>query len=172
MSVARFALDQNFPTPIINVLREYLVEAELVSIRDIDSRMPTLADWEILLALHRDPAGWDGLVTTDSSMVKLPRELCVLLQTKLTLVVAQAAGHDPLKATGLVLAHLPNICKQTKAGIPQLWLLSAKARPHHDPWSLLARLARHHGTKAGLLYKQHQLTSEELVRDPLKSRGD
>ena len=79
MSVARFALDQNFPTPIINVLREYLVEAELVSIRDIDSRMPTLADWEILLALHRDPAGWDGLVTTDSSMVKLPRELCVLL---------------------------------------------------------------------------------------------
>ena len=56
MSVARFALDQNFPTPIISVLREYLVEAELVSIRDIDSRMPTLDDWEILLALHRHPA--------------------------------------------------------------------------------------------------------------------
>ena len=165
----RFALDQNFPTPIINVLREYLVEAELVSIRDIDSRMPMLADWEILLALHRHSAGWDGLVTTDSSMVKLPRELSVLLQTKLTLIVAQAAGHDPLKATGLVLAHLPSICKQTKTGTAQLWLLSAKTRPPHDPWKLLATLAKRYRTKPNVLYKQHQLTKDELARNPLES---
>lgn len=166
MSVPRFALDQNFPTPIINVLRDYLVEAELVSIRDIDPRMPTLADWEILLALHS--SGWDGLVTTDSSMVKLPRELSVLLQTKLTLVVAQAAGHDPLKATGLVLAHLPNICKQTKAEIAQLWLLSAKTRPPSNPWDLLTTVATRRGTKPKLLYKQHRLTKEEFARNPLE----
>src|SRR5438270_13287405 len=98
-----FALDQNFPQPIVDSLREWLQDdAELVPIANIHPGMATLEDWEVLLALHTDGRSWDGLITTDANMLRLPRELTVLCQTKLTLVVAVAAGHDPIKATGLV----------------------------------------------------------------------
>ncbi|MBA3809184.1 MAG: hypothetical protein H0X28_12465 [Solirubrobacterales bacterium] len=90
-----FALDKNFPQPI---------DAQLVPIDQIDERMSTLDDYELLLALrhHADP--WDGLITTDSSMLAQGRELAALIQTRLTLVVAVASGHNPVKASGLLFA--------------------------------------------------------------------
>ena len=45
-----FALDHNFPQPIVDVLSEFQVEAELVRVDRIDSRMPDLDDWQLLLA--------------------------------------------------------------------------------------------------------------------------
>jgi hypothetical protein len=51
----RFALDQNFPEPIVDGLADWLApDAELVPIRRIDARMATLDDWEVLAALHAD----------------------------------------------------------------------------------------------------------------------
>ncbi len=96
----RFALDQNFPQPILALLAEYLrEEAELVPLAQIDKRLAeSVDDWRILLSLHQR-GDWDGLITTDSGMLSLPRELAVLMQTKLSLVVAEEAGHDPLRAT-------------------------------------------------------------------------
>jgi hypothetical protein len=113
---AFFALDQNFPQPIVDGLSDYLeADADLTPIADIHEGMVTLDDWQVLLALHTDARSWDGLITTDARMLNLPRELAVLCQTKLTLVVAVEAGHDPIKATGLVLAHLSNVCRRTRA---------------------------------------------------------
>ena len=101
------ALDQNFPEPIVDALASFLAEdAELVPIRVVDARLTTVDDWQILHALHAHERRWDGLVTNDRNMLSLPKELSVLCQTKLTLVVAKAAGQDPIKATGLLLAHL------------------------------------------------------------------
>src|ERR687898_230354 len=94
-----FALNQGFPQPIVAVLAEYMTEAELVAFADIDPRLADLDDYEILLALHHHHRSWDGLITTDSGMIWLARELAVLLQTKLTLFVADETGHDPLRAT-------------------------------------------------------------------------
>jgi hypothetical protein len=85
-----FALDHNFPQPIVDALIDYQVEADLVRVDQMDSGMPDLDDWELLLALHRHPRPWDGLITTDSSMLRQPQELAVLIQTRLTLVVAPA----------------------------------------------------------------------------------
>jgi hypothetical protein len=80
----RFALDQNFPEPIVDGLVDWLAsDAELMPIRRIDQRMAMLDDWEVLQALHADRAGWDGLITTDAKMLSLPRELAVLCQTNL-----------------------------------------------------------------------------------------
>jgi hypothetical protein len=109
-----FALDQNFPQPIVSALSEFMVEAELVALTDIDERLTELDDWEVLLALRHHEREWDGLLTTDTGMLSLPRELAVLMQTRLTLVVAHAAGHDPLKATGLVLTYLPWMAGQSR----------------------------------------------------------
>ena len=92
-----FALDQGFPLPIVKVLGEYQADAELVSFSEIDSRLQDLEDWEILLALHHHARTWDGLITTDSSMLNQAPELSTVAQTKQTLVVALGTGHDPVR---------------------------------------------------------------------------
>jgi hypothetical protein len=128
----RFALDQNFPEPIVDGLADWLAQdAEIVPIRRIDAGMATLDDWQVLLALHSDQAAWDGLITTDANMLSLPRELAVLCQTKLTLVVTESVGH--IKATGLVLAHIGRICEQTRADMAQIWRLRTSTKPAEDP---------------------------------------
>ena len=161
-----FALDQGFPLPIVSVLVAYMTEAELVPFGDIDPHLAELDDWEVLLSLHHHERLWDGLITTDD-MIWLPRELAVLMQTKLTLVLADEAGHDPLKATGLVLAHLPGICKRTRLGLAQLWILRAVARSHMDPWDQLGLVADHQNADADTLYQSAKLSPDEFARDPL-----
>lgn len=162
-----FALDHNFPQPIVAVLSEYMVEAELVPIDAIDRRMSELDDWQVLLALHQHNRPFDGLITTDSSMVQLPRELATLMQTKLTLVIAEESGHDPLKATGLVLAHLPGICKRTRSDTAQAWILRAAQRAHTSPWELLERVATHQNRGVRELFAEASLSAAELLADPL-----
>ena len=164
----RFALDQNFPEPIVDGLADWLAQdAELVPIRRIDAGMATLDDWQVLLALHSDEATWDGLITTDANMLSLPRELAVLCQTKLTLVVAEAVGHDPIKATGLVLAHIGRICEQTRADAAQVWRLSTSTKPAEDPWDFFTRLGERKGTSAQALYASERLTNKQLRQSPL-----
>jgi hypothetical protein len=163
-----FALDQNFPLPIVDSLREWLAaDADLMPIADVHSGMATLEDWEVLLALHTDKRSWDGLITTDSSMLSLPRELSVLCQTKLTLVVAVAAGHDPIKATGLVFAHISNICARTRADTAQVWRLATTAKPAEDPWQHLGRVAKRRGETAQEAFARERLDADELTRSPL-----
>ena len=167
-----FALDENFPTPIVGVLREFQGYADVVPIREIDRRMSTLDYWELLLALHHHPAPWDGLVTTDAKMLRQERELAVLIQTGLTLVVAEGAGHNPVKAAGLLFAHLENVSKRTQPGVSQAWVLRAAARPPDDPWhDHLARAANHRSTTAQTLFERARLTREEFSRDPLAGDG-
>jgi hypothetical protein len=101
-----FALDHNFPQPIVDVLTEYQEDAELVRVDGIDDRLPQLDDWALLLALHHHDRPWDGLITTDTSMLNRAREMAAVMQTKLTLVVAMEAGHNPVKASGLLFAYL------------------------------------------------------------------
>ncbi len=162
-----FALDHNFPQPIVEALVEFSVEAELVRVDQIDARMPDLDDWELLLALHHHARAWDGLITTDSSMLQQPRELAVLIQTRLTLVVAIASGHDPLKASGLLFAYLAGICNRTEPDKPQVWKLNAAERAGDDPWKDLKRVAEHQNRTAHDLWSEFQLDDAALSRNPL-----
>jgi hypothetical protein len=163
-----FALDQNFPQPIVDTLAEYIVEAELVPLARVDERLATLEDWEVLLALHHHKRAWDGLITTDANMLALPRELAVLMQTKLTLVVSKESGHDPIKATGLLLAYLPGICQQTLPEKAQVWTLRAVQRAADEPWEKMEQLARRHATTAAKIYATNKLSSKEMEHDPLR----
>jgi hypothetical protein len=164
-----FALDQNFPQPILDTLDRFIPEAELLPLADIDVRLiENTEDWEVLLALHHHERPWDGLITADSSMLNLPRELAVLMQTRLALVVAEEAAHDPLRASGLVLLHLPGICANLLPNVAQVWRLRAPPRkPHRDPWDELTRVADHQDTNPASLYAGAKLTKRELARDPL-----
>ena len=167
-----FALDQNFPQPIVDGLRDWLApQVELVPIAHIDNRLATVKDdWRVLLALHNHERPWDGLITTED-MTTLPRELAVLCQTRLTLVVAVGAGHDPVMATGLVLAQISNICNRTRRDRSQVWRLRTVGKAADDPWDHMAKLALRRGTTAQALYAQEKLTDEQLVSSPLESDG-
>lgn len=165
-----FALDHNFPEPIVEVLSEVQEgggDADLISVSDIDPRMADLDDWEIMLALHHHERPWDGLITTDSSILNQPPELAVLIQTKLTLVVAMDAGDNPIKATGLLFAYLGGICGRTDPETPQVWKLSAANRPAHRPWDELKRAAEHQHENVEDLWRENRLSEAELAVDPL-----
>lgn len=163
----RFALDKNFPEPIVEVLAEFQADAELVPLDRIDRRMSTLDDWQLLLALHHHDGAWDGLITTDSSMLAQGRELATLIQTKLTLVVAAAAGHDPVKASGLLFAYLAGICQRTTPERSQIWQLKAANRAHEEPWVFMKRFAEHNARSTDEVWSAVKLSARELERDPL-----
>lgn len=161
-----FALDHNFPSPIVQVLAEFQADAELVRVDEIDDRMPDLDDWELLLALHHHARPWDGLITTDSSMLNQGPELASLIQTNLTLVVAVESGHNPVKASGLLFAYLGGIC-QTRPDQPQVWTLAATNRPHRKPWDFFERFAEHNNCSTDEMWQAFRLSPEKLTRDPL-----
>lgn len=162
-----FALDKDFPEPIVNVLSDFQTDARLVPLDRIDTRMSTLDDWELLLALHHHPDAWDGLITTDSSMLAQAPELATLIQTKLTLVVAVAAGHNPVKASGLLFAYLTGVCQRTTPERAQVWKLNAVNRPHEEPWELLKRFATHNSRSVENTWAEHKLSAAEMARNPL-----
>lgn len=162
-----FALDRNFPTPIVEALQEFQFAAELVRIDRIDPRMALLDDWELLVVLHQHERPWDGLITTDSSMLQLPRELAAMMQTKLTVVVAEGSGHDPVKATGLLFAHLGGVAKNTDPDVAQVWRLRTATRPADDPWKLFSNVAQHQNVPVNELRKNVWLDEEQLTDDPL-----
>lgn len=106
--MARFALDEDFPDTTIEALGLGVPEAALTPIRHIDPGLRRMDDWELLLSLQH-LREWDGLISTDSRMLNLPRELAVLHQTNLTLVVVQEAGHDPLRAASTSISSGVNV---------------------------------------------------------------
>jgi hypothetical protein len=165
--VALFALDHNYPTPIIEQAKPYLREVELVPIGDIDSRLPDLDDWELLLALHHHSREWDGMVSNDTSMLEQERELAVLGYTHLTLVAPVAAGHDPIRSTGLVLAHIEDIAARTTPRKPQVWRLPGRTGGGNHPDQFLEKLAKQGKLDPIDLRKGALPARAVLQRDPL-----
>jgi hypothetical protein len=82
-------------------------------------------------------------------------------------VAAEAVGHDPIKATGLVLAHITRICEQTRMDTAQVWRLRTSMRAAEEPWDFLSRVAERRGSTASDLYASERLTEVELGRSPL-----
>jgi hypothetical protein len=165
--VALFALDHNYPEPIIDQAREYLVAVELVPIAAIDPRLPELEDWQLLLALHHDERPWDGMISNDTSMLEQERELAVLGFTHLSLVAPVAAGHDPIRSTGLVLAHIENIASQTTPARPQIWRLAGRTGGGDHPERFVRKLAERAGMDPIELLQAATPSRSELARSPL-----
>jgi hypothetical protein len=106
----RLALDQNFPTPILERIAPFLQDIEFVPLRAIDHRMPTLDDRQLVIALHQ--AKWAGLVTNNYRMLENPSELAAIVATKLSVFAVEGVGDDPIRATGAILLDLPAALKK------------------------------------------------------------
>jgi hypothetical protein len=136
-----FALDQNFPKPIAEAFARFLTFVELVPVRDIDPALSELEDWDLLDALDKHERSWDGLITSDDSMLSDARTLAVLRKTHLTLVVADGHGHNHIRASGLVLFHLEHVCAGTTPARSQIWHLRAAQKNAETPDRYLEKIA-------------------------------
>jgi hypothetical protein len=140
--VPHFVLDQNFPIqttglpwpPDLRVTRLSSIEPDLVAGHD---------DWEIFHRLDRR-RDVDGFITNDDRLLQLPREMYVLSRSRLTLVIAAGVGHDPIRATGLVMVSLRQIAGHV-AGGPQIFVLQAPVlgRIRTGPTVRLTAIAQH-----------------------------
>lgn len=94
------------------------------------------------------------------------------MQTRLTLIVTAGVGHDPVRASGLLLTHLPGICRRTDPRRAQLWRLSTSDLRHTEPWEQFQRVAEHQNRAAAELRAEHWLDEAEFAADPLADAAE
>lgn len=166
----RLALDQNFPTPLIKAAKPWLGAIELRHTFEIDPRLSVMDDWELLIALLHHPDGYAGVVTSDGRMLGQARELAALQQTGLSLVVAEGSGHDPVKATGLVLTHITHIAGQIAKKKSQIWALGSHAPRPKGPRDYLGIIASRGGKSIDQAFNEARVDEATLRRNPLEPR--
>jgi hypothetical protein len=162
-----FALDHNFPDPIVSVLAGFQTDAELVRIDQIHSGMADLDDWELLLALHQRSEAWDGLITTDSSTA----------QSR-----TWARHADPDQAHPGRHYRLRRRSRQSfgpAVRLPQRYLQTHPARwsagldsqcgqpPRPEAMGSAAAFADHNNRTTEEVWGEFRLTGEQLASDPL-----
>jgi len=82
-------------------------------------------------------------------------------------VAPVAAGHDPIRSTGLLLAHIENIASRTTPSRPQVWKLHGRTPQGQHPDVFLAALARRGGLDPIDLCKSAMPDRDVLALDPL-----
>ncbi|HVU51296.1 MAG TPA: LysM domain-containing protein [Polyangia bacterium] len=159
-----FALDHNFPEPVLKAFASVMPMVEVVPVRLIDAAWAEVDDWELIAGLCRHPRPWDGLITNDDAMLSLPKEMTVLSQTGLTLVVAKGEGHNPIRAVGALLCHLPHVCHHTKVGLPQIWNLRVTQKNHDEVGDYLTKIAEKHETSVASLMAANRVPISDLKK--------
>jgi len=127
--------------------------------------MEELDDDELVVSLAS--RGWDCLVTCDFRMLRNPRVLAAVMQSKFRVVAIESAGDDPLIATGALLLELPGVIKRLRTGVAQVFRLRPRDPRAEDPWKLQTDLARRRGQSAKDLFETVRLADGER-EDPLK----
>jgi len=166
----RFALDHNFPAPVLRAFGTLMSNVQLVPIREIDPSFAELDDWQLFVALDRHESQWDGLVTNDDKLLALEKEMTVLSQTNLTLIVAKGEGHHPIRAVGTLLCHLSYICHHSVRDRPQVWQLRVTQKDYEAPHDFLRRIAQKKGVRVEDIMQKHRLPRRELGRGGERQR--
>jgi hypothetical protein len=148
-----FVLDQNFPVAPLGM--RWPASLRLSRLRDVD---PTLVggheDWEILYTLNRR-GDVDGFVTNDADMLDPAREMVVLHDSRLVLIVTDGVGHDPIRATGLLMVHLPTIVRRI-TGRPEVFVLRPGPLQPLTPGQQIDKLARRARVQANQLISRER----------------
>lgn len=162
-----FVLDQNFPIQATGL--PWPQGITLTRLYDLDRTLAAnTEDWELLLALSKH-SDVDGFITNDDKMLSLAREMIVLQRSRLKLVVTVGVGHDPVRATGLLMVSLPPIAQMAVAGRTQAEIY--RLRPLElgknvtKPGQHLDRIARVLGVEASRLIASERRAMRERGAD-------
>ncbi|MXW57614.1 MAG: hypothetical protein F4X68_02910 [Acidimicrobiia bacterium] len=154
-------IDQNFPEPILNSLTPFVQEIEFLPVRKIASHLPHVDDRELLIELHNRNFTW--LVTLNYKMLLNPVELAAIIATKINVFAIEGLGHDPIRATGVLLMHLtPAIEEINRSGRNGIFWIRHRQLLVHDPWNLFVKAAEHHNTNPNALYDEVKVSNERL----------
>jgi hypothetical protein len=156
-----FLLDENFPASYIRGL-----PFPGLRVRPLGDVHPDLTqnhqDWQVMQQI-RARGQAEGWITLDRRMLNLEKEMVILHQTKLSMVVFEGAGNDPFIALGLLLIHINPVAASFVPHKPQLWVLRTPGtKAPISPWERLDELARRKGVATRDLYDQNKLSRAEL----------
>ena len=111
-----FVLDHNFPYQVVHGL-DWPPYLRLSALKDVAPQLVDEPDdWRIVLAAMGDV---DGYITNGSDLLDGVEEIVALTQTRLALVVTAGVGHNPLRASGLLMTYLSEIAKQVQVQTPR-----------------------------------------------------
>ncbi|MEX2227750.1 MAG: hypothetical protein WEB52_15040 [Dehalococcoidia bacterium] len=153
-----FVLDHDFPTNVMALL-PWPDHIRIAGLRNLH---PDLVkdhdDWEVLREL-RLRGGVDAFITLDSRMLNLAKEMVVLCQSRLSMIVFEDVDNDPLVATGLLMIHLPYISRQLVPRKAQLWIIRrSPSKSPLNPWNEgVEKVAVREGITAKELYERERL---------------
>jgi hypothetical protein len=157
----RLALDQNFPTPLIDAMRPWVpTDIELTSVRMIDPALSDLSDRELFIVLKQ--LGFGGLVTNNYKMLNVPEEVAAIIATKATVVAVVGLGHDPIRAVGALLLELPGLRDRIRPGKSNVFRLAYGSRPPKDGWEYLSDAASRLGVETDALWQSTRVTRQEM----------
>ncbi|MPZ60274.1 MAG: hypothetical protein GEU93_03040 [Propionibacteriales bacterium] len=120
-----------------------------------------MSDRRLFVALYQ--LGWDGLITNNYRMLRIPAELAAIIKTKATVVAIEGLGHDPLRAVGALLLELPGLPGRVVPSCANVFRLSYARRRPVDAWRYLARVAESRGQNTEALWQEVQVSDEELA---------
>ncbi len=170
-ALLRLALDQNFPTPLLQAVQQYLpADLQLTSVHRIDPALSELSDRALFIALKQ--LDIDGLITNNYKMLDVPEELAAIVATKSVLVAVEGLGHDPIRAVGALLLELPGLAGRVRPGVSNVFRLTYRRRIPEDAWHYLSIAAERRGVTAQELWAEVRLTDEELPTPGLDQRWD
>jgi hypothetical protein len=162
----RLALDQNFPTPLINAVRGYLpADIEVRSLREIDPRLSDLDDRPLFIALHQ--LGWDGLITNNYKMLDVPTEIAAIVKTKAIVIAIEGLGRDPLRAVGALLLELPGLPDRIRPRTSNVFRLAYRRRLREEAWAYFQRAAQRLDQEPASLWRRVGVTDAELAEPVL-----
>ncbi len=170
-----FVLDQNFPRQVANL--PWPPELVLVRLNEIDNRLCSeTEDWEILLELEH-LGTVHGFITNDANILRSSREMLALSYSRLSLVATDGVGHDPLKASGLVMVHLSDAARDSP-GTAMTYLLRPSGKSTLSPGRRITQIAGHQSSPRAEVVGRDRSAIVERVTSarphllPLLRRGE
>ena len=110
MDVKPIVLDHNFPEPLLRAIAGFVPDLKFIWIRSLAGDLHLLPDDELVYELFRRAC--PVLVTLDARMLDDPQVLVAIDQTRMTVVAIAESGHDPIRATGVLLRDLLDIVRR------------------------------------------------------------